>query len=152
MYLSFFLGAQGAYPPPSGFQQYPPPYPGSATKSDDYNRQSAFNPNVWKNKPESLISLFEMMTDGKLYSAQSTTLVIFFVKVLFWRKRVIHIWPALDYIAMYHCARYYMYNSLFLGCTVVRFASFLSGGFITAIVVNRPERKLAKRTSVHCHK
>jgi len=47
-------GAQGAYPPPSGFQQYPPPYPGSAienapplaTKSDDYNRQSAFNPNV----------------------------------------------------------------------------------------------------------
>ena len=29
----------------------------------------------------------------------------------------------------------------------MRFASFLSGGFITAIVVNRPERKLAKRTS-----
>jgi hypothetical protein len=26
----------------------------------------------------------------------------------------------------------------------VRFASFLSGGFITAIVVNPPERKLAK--------
>ena len=25
-----------------------------------------------------------------------------------------------------------------------------SGGFITAIVVNPPERKLAKRTSVHC--
>ena len=50
----FYLGAQGAYPPPSGFQQYPPPYPGSAvenapplaTKSDDYNRQSAFNPNI----------------------------------------------------------------------------------------------------------
>jgi len=47
-------GAQGAYTPPSGFQQYPPPYPGSAveiapplaTKSDGYNRQSAFNPNV----------------------------------------------------------------------------------------------------------
>ena len=31
----------------------------------------------------------------------------------------------------------------------MRFASFLSGGFITAIVVNPPERKLAKRTSVH---
>jgi hypothetical protein len=30
----------------------------------------------------------------------------------------------------------------------MRFASFLSGGFITAIVVNPPERKLAKRTSV----
>jgi hypothetical protein len=27
-------------------------------------------------------------------------------------------------------------------CTEVRFASFLSGGFITAIVVNLPERKL----------
>ena len=34
--------------------------------------------------------------------------------------------------------------------TEVRFASFLSGGFITAIVVNPPERKLAKRTSVSC--
>ena len=33
--------------------------------------------------------------------------------------------------------------------TEVRFASFLSGGFIPAIVVNPPERKLAKRTSVH---
>ena len=33
--------------------------------------------------------------------------------------------------------------------TEVRFASFLSGGFITAIVVNPPESKLAKRTSVH---
>ena len=35
-------------------------------------------------------------------------------------------------------------------CTEVHFASFLSGGFITAIVVNPPERKLTKRTSVHC--
>ena len=32
----------------------------------------------------------------------------------------------------------------------MRFASFLSGGFITAIVVNPLEKKLAKRTSVHC--
>ena len=32
----------------------------------------------------------------------------------------------------------------------MRFASFLSGGFITAIVVNSPERKLTKRTSVRC--
>ena len=31
----------------------------------------------------------------------------------------------------------------------MHFASFLSGGFITAIVVNLPERKPAKRTSVH---
>jgi hypothetical protein len=32
--------------------------------------------------------------------------------------------------------------------TEVRFASFLSGGFIIQIVVNPLERKLAKRTSV----
>ena len=34
-------------------------------------------------------------------------------------------------------------------CTEVRFFSFFSGGFITATVVNPPERKLAKHTSVH---
>ena len=32
--------------------------------------------------------------------------------------------------------------------TEVRFASFFSGGFITAIVVNPPEKKLVKCTSV----
>ena len=32
----------------------------------------------------------------------------------------------------------------------MHFASLLSGGFITAIVVNPPEGKLAKRTSVQC--
>ena len=37
----------------------------------------------------------------------------------------------------------------FVQCTEMRFASFFSGGFITAIVVNPPERKLAKRTSVY---
>ena len=35
-------------------------------------------------------------------------------------------------------------------CTEVYFTSFLSGGFITAIEVNLPERKLAKGTSVQC--
>ena len=34
-------------------------------------------------------------------------------------------------------------------CTEVRFASFLSGGFITAIIVNPPESKLSKRTSLY---
>ena len=34
----------------------------------------------------------------------------------------------------------------------VHFASLFSGGFITAIVVNPPERKLAKRTSVQYSK
>ena len=36
----------------------------------------------------------------------------------------------------------------FAQCTEVRFASFLSSWFITALVVIPPERKLAKRTSV----
>ena len=40
--------------------------------------------------------------------------------------------------------------SLLVHCTEVHFASFLSGGFITGIVVNPLERKLVKRTSVHC--
>ena len=34
-------------------------------------------------------------------------------------------------------------------CTEVSFTSLLSGGFITAIAVNTPVRKLSKRTSVH---
>ena len=34
-------------------------------------------------------------------------------------------------------------------CTEVRFASLLSGGFTTMAVMNPPESKLAKRTSVH---
>ena len=33
-------------------------------------------------------------------------------------------------------------KSQIVQCTEVRFASFFSGGFITAIVVNPPERKL----------
>ena len=41
-------------------------------------------------------------------------------------------------------------NFVSMHSTEVRFTSFFSGGFITAIVVNPPERKLAKRTSVHC--
>ena len=43
---------------------------------------------------------------------------------------------------------YYLCN--FLHCTGVLFTSFRLGGFITARVVNPPERKLAKGTSVHC--
>ena len=34
--------------------------------------------------------------------------------------------------------------------TEVRFASFLSGGFTTMAVMNPPEKKLEKRTSVQC--
>ena len=32
----------------------------------------------------------------------------------------------------------------------VRFASFLSSGFITSILVNPPEKEQVKRTSVQC--
>ena len=36
-------------------------------------------------------------------------------------------------------------------CAEVRFASFLSGGYATITsVINSPERRLAKCTSVHC--
>ena len=40
-------------------------------------------------------------------------------------------------------------NRKWTQCTEVHFASFLSGWFITAIVVNSPEKKLLKHTSVH---
>ena len=40
--------------------------------------------------------------------------------------------------------------AIFKHCTEVRFATFLSGGFTTIAVINPPERKLAKRTSVQC--
>ena len=46
------------------------------------------------------------------------------------------------------CASAKRYELFLLQCTKVRFASFMSGGFITVIVVNPPESKLAKRTSV----
>jgi hypothetical protein len=36
-----------------------------------------------------------------------------------------------------------------LHCTKVRFASFFSGGFTNTAVMNLPEKKLEKRTSVH---
>ena len=41
-------------------------------------------------------------------------------------------------------------NAEIAQCTEVQFASFFSGEFITAILVNPQERRLAKRTSVHC--
>ena len=41
-------------------------------------------------------------------------------------------------------------KSRYVHCTEVCFASFLSGGFTTMAVINPPESKLAKRTSVHC--
>ena len=40
------------------------------------------------------------------------------------------------------------YHDVIIQCTEMRFGSFLSGGFITAIVVNPPEKKLAKRRMI----
>ena len=42
------------------------------------------------------------------------------------------------------------FNGVLIHCTEVRFASFLSSGFTTMAVINLPERKQAKRTSVQC--
>jgi hypothetical protein len=39
-------------------------------------------------------------------------------------------------------------NAFFQQRTEVRFASFFSGGFTTMVVMNPPEKKLEKRTSV----
>ena len=50
---------------------------------------------------------------------------------------------------VFYLSRWRLSNSM--QCTKVRFDSFLSGGFITAIVVNSPEMKQAKRTSVQCN-
>ena len=35
-------------------------------------------------------------------------------------------------------------------CTEVHFANFLSGGFIIMAVIDPPEKKMAKRSFVHC--
>ena len=58
-----------------------------------------------------------------------------------------------NYLTKYLCfLKYNFWDELHLfprpHCTEVRFASFFSSGFITAIVGNPPERRLAKRTSV----
>ena len=39
---------------------------------------------------------------------------------------------------------FFYYVEKFPNCTEVRFASFLSGGFTTMVVINPPEKKLAK--------
>jgi len=50
---------------------------------------------------------------------------------------------------MTNCTKFLLLNQY----TEVRFASFLSGGFTTMAVINQPEKKLAKRTSVqYCKK
>ena len=49
------------------------------------------------------------------------------------------------YIKIWHRSKFKVRQ-----CTEVHFASFFSGGFTTMTVINPLERKLAKRTSVHC--
>ena len=55
--------------------------------------------------------------------------------------------PGLNQIKIYW--KNFQTKSYLHHCTEVRFASFLSGGFTTIAVINPPERKLSKRTSVH---
>ena len=47
---------------------------------------------------------------------------------------------------VFYLSRWRLSNSM--QCTTVGFDSFLSGGFITAIIVKTPDWKLPKRTSV----
>ena len=42
----------------------------------------------------------------------------------------------------------FIVRSIYVQCTEVRFSSFLSSEFTTMAVINQPEKKLAKRTSV----
>ena len=75
-----------------------------------------------------------------------------------WHYQFLTSWPSLPHIMSSlftvrdHFKYYVIMFLTFLGppthLTEVRFASFLSGVFITAIVVNSPENKLAKRTSL----
>jgi hypothetical protein len=57
-----------------------------------------------------------------------------------------------SFIISYHYENFILLQSsgFFVSkeCTEVRFASFLSGGMTTRAVINPPEKKLAKRTSV----
>ena len=46
------------------------------------------------------------------------------------------------------CPLLYPVQDCNVQCTEVQFASFFSGGFVTAIIVNPPERKMTIRTSV----
>ena len=49
------------------------------------------------------------------------------------------------------CLYFYLLHTFqTMQCTEVRFASFLTGGFTTMAVLNPPERKLSKRTSMQC--
>ena len=58
--------------------------------------------------------------------------------------------PKVSYFTPIATNYWLLFQSQPVKCTEVRFASFFSGGLITAIVVNPPERKLAKCTSVQC--
>ena len=53
-------------------------------------------------------------------------------------------------VAVFDLGKNLLFKSAQGHCTEVLFASFISGGFITAMVINPPERKPTKRTSVHC--
>ena len=58
--------------------------------------------------------------------------------------------PQYDDRLFFELRVHYKKNTNSVHVTELRFASFLSHGFATKAVINPPERKLAKRTSVHC--
>ena len=53
-------------------------------------------------------------------------------------------------VAVFGLGKNLLFKSFLRHCTEVRFASFLSGGFTIMALINPLERKLSKRTSVHC--
>ena len=54
------------------------------------------------------------------------------------------------YLLSLHVFLFFLLSiEIFKHCTEVRFSSFLSGRFTTMAVMNPPEKKLKKRTSVH---
>ena len=57
--------------------------------------------------------------------------------------------PQYDDRLFFELRVHYKKNTNSVHVTELRFASFLSHGFATKAVINPPERKLAKRTSVH---
>ena len=72
-------------------------------------------------------------------------------KVLYFQKMCLIFVSFVDNFVK-RCVKLFFAWPITIKCTEVRFASFLSGGFTTMPVINPPERKLAKRTSVHWFK
>ena len=70
---------------------------------------------------------------------------------IFMNKFTLNVWKLTKNLVKKWCMKINVpFERILHHCTGMRFASFLAGGFITAIAVNPMERKLDKRTSMHC--